>query len=700
MRDASTDSTNSDPADIDLSGIWGVLLARKKWVIGPVLGALVLSAIFVNVVKPRYTAEARVLLEAQESFIPRAEKGDSLNNAVPDAEAVGSQVQLVTSRDLARRAIKAIGLNGNPEFDPLADGMGVLTRLMVLTGLKRDPTAQSPEERVLESYFDKLSVFSPPKTRVLSVEFQSRDPDLSARAANTIADLYLDFQQDAKRESARAAASSLASLLVDLRQRVAEADARAEDYRQKSGLFMGANNTSLNNQQMADVNTEISKARTTQADAQSKARIIREMLKQGRVGDVAEIANNDMVRRIGEQRVSVKAQLALESRTLLPGHPRVKELSAQLADLDNELRAAADKAARGMENDAKIAGGRVDNLVAALDAQKKIVGSSSTDEIQMRELDRAVRLQKDELEATTAKYQEALAKQNSRTAPADARIISRALAPQMPTFPKKLPIIAFATIAALVASIGILISQELFAQPKRIALSGGFVMPVAVRGEQVSVYEGAQLANNADAMPVVARKAASQRVPSDDVKQRAAAIAKSIIATRGEARTLALCATGSAQDDAGFIRAVGGELATHNRTILVAMDDGVETGFGHVTGLAELIAGDVSFAEVIHRDPNSRLHILPAGKASDEESPDLGAILDALMQTYEIVIVALAATLNEDHAEALAHRSDIAIINASDTDMAATLAHAFNEAAVPHVLDAAQAGTSGARSAA
>ena len=93
MRDASTDSTNSDPADIDLSGIWGVLLARKKWVIGPVLGALVLSAIFVNVVKPRYTAEARVLLENQENYIPRADKGDPANNAVPDAEAVGSQVQ-------------------------------------------------------------------------------------------------------------------------------------------------------------------------------------------------------------------------------------------------------------------------------------------------------------------------------------------------------------------------------------------------------------------------------------------------------------------------------------------------------------------------------------------------------------------------------------------------------------------------------
>ena len=143
-----------------------------------------------------------------------------------DAEAVGSQIQILTSRDLARKVIKTVGLQGNPEFDPLANGLGALERLLILVGLKRDPTRLSPEDRILESYFDRLTVLSPMKTRVLTVEFSSRDPDLSAKVANTIADLYLEFQSDAKREHARVAAESLGQLVQELKARVAAADAQ------------------------------------------------------------------------------------------------------------------------------------------------------------------------------------------------------------------------------------------------------------------------------------------------------------------------------------------------------------------------------------------------------------------------------------------------------------------------------------------
>jgi succinoglycan biosynthesis transport protein ExoP len=182
--------------DINLSDIIGALSRNRWWVIAPTLIAFVGALVFVNVVKPRYTAEARVLLENQENYFTRVDKGERADSLAPDAEAVQSQIQLVTSRDLARRVIKTLNLQGNPEFDPLAEGVSPLTRLLVLLGVSRDPTRLSPEDRILESYFDRIAVYSPTKTRVLVIEFTSRDPDLAARAANAIADAYIDMQQE------------------------------------------------------------------------------------------------------------------------------------------------------------------------------------------------------------------------------------------------------------------------------------------------------------------------------------------------------------------------------------------------------------------------------------------------------------------------------------------------------------------------
>ena len=482
---------SSVTGEIDLARIARAISAKRWWVIGPTVAMFAGSAIFVNVVKPRYSAEARVLLENQENFIPRADKTERAAEILPDPEAVQSQIQLLTSRDLARRVIKMLDLQGNDEFDPLAHGAGATTRALMMLGLARDPTQTSPEDRILETFGDKLSVLSPTKTRVLSIEFTSRNPDLAAKGANAVAEAYLEFQQDAKRDHARGAANSLAALVAQLRARVAEADAEAEQFRVKSGLLVGSNNTTINAQRLSDLNTQLSLSRSAQADAQAKARLLRDMLRQNRIGDIPDVANNEVIRRLQEQRVTLRAQLALESRTLLPGHPRIKELQAQLQDLDAQGRAAAERVARTLENDAHIAGARVENLTRALEEQKTVVGAADADDVRLRDLERTARLYKEQLESATAKYQEAMARENSQATPPDARIFQRALAPQIPSFPKKIPIVSFATLSALILSIGGVLSGELLSGRPRVApsaprLAGEAVELAPANGERAS----------------------------------------------------------------------------------------------------------------------------------------------------------------------------------------------------------------------
>ena len=56
---------------LDLAALWAAIKARKLWIIGPTLAALGLSFVAVNLVTPRYTGEARLLLENRDSFYTR-----------------------------------------------------------------------------------------------------------------------------------------------------------------------------------------------------------------------------------------------------------------------------------------------------------------------------------------------------------------------------------------------------------------------------------------------------------------------------------------------------------------------------------------------------------------------------------------------------------------------------------------------------
>jgi uncharacterized protein involved in exopolysaccharide biosynthesis len=671
---------SSVTGEIDLARVARAISDKRWWVIGPTVAMFAGSAIFVNAVKPRYSAEARVLLENQESFIPRADKTERVAEILPDPEAVQSQIQLLTSRDLARRVIKTLDLQGNDEFDPLAKGMGASTRALVMLGLARDPTQTPPEDRILETFGDKLSVLSPTKTRVLSIEFTSRNPDLAAKGANAVAEAYLEFQQDAKRDHARGAANSLAALVAQLRVRVAEADAEAEQFRAKSGLLVGSNNTTINAQRLSDLNTQLSLSRSAQADAQAKARLLRDMLRQNRIGDTPDVANNEVIRRLLEQRVTLRAQLALESRTLLPGHPRIKELQAQLQDLDAQGRAAAERVARTLENDAHIAGARVENLTRALEEQKTVVGAADADDVRLRDLERTARLYKEQLESATAKYQEAMALENSQATPADARIFQRALAPQIPSFPKKIPIVSFATLSALVLSIGGILSGELLSGRPRVApsaprLAGEAIELAPANGKRASptLAEDYSITPtppvvNGDAdesrpAPELGLEPTSRRTPDDAPGGEKTIAAKARIVEKidtGRLSSPSVKVLISRGDDispaSGIALAVARALARRGSAVLVAADasdtafDGLLAGgLEHPKGWRDLLSGAAEFDEVIHRDAGSRLHIIPAGVDDGEPRYDIATTVEALARTYDFVVFTTTDAANTLH---------------------------------------------------
>jgi uncharacterized protein involved in exopolysaccharide biosynthesis/Mrp family chromosome partitioning ATPase len=639
--------------EIDLHALSGVLASRRAIILWPTLAALVLSTLAVNIVTPRYTAESEILLENQENFFTRPHNDQTGNEGPPlvDPEAVASQIQLLTSRDLERRAIKALKLEGNPEFDPLANGMGALKRVLVLLGVMRDPTLMAPEDRILDIFSQRLSVYSPTKTRVLTIDFQSRDPDLAARAANTIAELYLAEQSDAKRVRARAAADSLHSLIEDLQVKLADASAKVEQFRSTSGLLAGANNMTISGQQLAELNTDLSRARTSQADAQAKATLIREMLKKGRLTEVSDIANNDLVRRIGEQRVSLRAQLASESRTLLPGHPRIKELTAQLADLDSALRTAVEQTTAALENEAHIAGNRVSNLEAILNQQKKTTGIANADEIRLRELQRLADAYKDQLDSSTAKYQAALARDDSPATPADARIISRATPPQEASYPKKTPLVIFATLATLLGTSGFVIAGELLsgrAFPGRAALPQN--APSSSRS-RTPRSKNALVEPRFD-RPNGTAPAQTPRPPADDVI--ASLVQKIMAKSKGkdDANTCVVL-TGLRRDvfGNGIEVALARALSESGRAILLDLDghpgnlqslsspDELDYDEEDFIGLTDLLSGSASFAEVILRDEISKLHFIAAGRKDRFDFTDFDLILDALLKTYDFVLM-------------------------------------------------------------
>ncbi|WP_438277523.1 GumC family protein [Nitrobacter sp.] len=624
----------SQPGDLDVRVIWQALVRKKRAIIIPTLLAFVLSLVVVNLITPRYKSEARILIDGRENVFlrPNAERNDE--RGALDPEAVASQVQLVLSRDLAREVIRKNKLAENPEFDPVLRGVSPIKSLLALFGIGRDPLRMTPEERVLDAYFNRLTAYAVDKSRVIVIEFQSRDPELAARIANSIAEGYLVLQLSARQGQARAAGQWLSGEIDSLRKKVAEAESRVEDFRSKSSLFIGTNNTSLSNQQLGEINTQLTNARALKSDAESKARLIRDMLQSGRPVEASEVLNSELIRRLAEQRVTLRAQLAEQSSTLLDRHPRIRELRAQLADLDRQLREEAGKISRSLENDARIASGRVDSLSNSLDQLKKQATSSNGDDVKLRALEREARAQRDLLESYLAKYREATTRENIDATPSDGRIISRAIVSNTPAYPKKLPIVLIATLATLMLTAGTVATGELLriTAPRALAAFEPVPQQPAVTTPEPREI---RLQPAADLIGI-------DRV-ADDLRTAGEAARKITIMGTGENERILLGALALARGLAHSAKVVLVDLSPASPTLTAAAVDPA------VPGLAELMLGEASFGEVISRDGQSPVHLVVAGRSGADrtllQSPRLTIALDALLRVYDhVLLVAGTAT--------------------------------------------------------
>ena len=657
---------------IDLGRLSVALFLRRRSILIPTFIALIGSIAFVMLATPRYTGVAKVLLENQESYFTRPDKETTEPVQTLDEEAVQSQVESITTIDLARKAVDELQLAASSEFNPALSAGPFTFFLNLFSGVR--PNSQSALDRVADSFLSRLTVFAVTKSRVLQIEFSSQDPSLAARGANVVSKLFLEQQQEAKQAEAKAAGEWLSNKIDELRARVAEAGAKVEAFRAQSGLLKGSTDLTVSAQQLAELNTRLAAARTAQAEANAKAETLQALIKEGRVGEVPEAAQDESLRRFLEQRVALKAEIALESKTLLPQHPRMKALAAELLGLEDAIREAAIKAVRGYQNAAREASIQVDDLTATLASQSKTVAAGNEDDVRLRELELDEKTARDQLESYVQKYREAMARDVDNSTPADARIIAVAAPPRAPTFPLKAPTVLLVTLAGFVLSTAVAATRVLLKEPGASAPTPG---PRAEVAEAISSPPSSAQSVAAEPVSTALAEAASsppERLPQQEDHRageikRAERVADEL-AEIGRANAPMVVAVFGVKEAraADIALVIARRLSTLKRVVLLdlsgatglidaILEPGTAPEAGEA-GLGELCEGQLGFAEALHRDRASDLDIVPRG-AGNLEAEAVEGVVNALAGAYEFV-VATAADWREPACDAVLSAAAVA----------------------------------------
>jgi len=320
-------------------------LARHYWIVLAVAAtAFVVAMIAVRSLTPLYTATAEILIGA-----PVNDAGSSLapgERQSVDSEAVQSQARIVTSRTIARRVVEKLALDQDPDFNPYLREDKSLLDTILMRNSSEDKRQAPREEQVAlttEVLLSKVSAGPTDRSHVLNVQTEVEDAHLAARITNAFAELYIEQMLVRQTTMAQQANTWLGGQLDELRRQVDANERAVEEYRRKHGLYE-ANSSTVSDQQLAELNTQLVLAESEKAQAEARLSQAQQVLNSGgELDSIPEVVNSPLIQALEEKQAEIARQAAELSSVYGPMHPRITNIQAQQEDTKRKIDAEVRK---------------------------------------------------------------------------------------------------------------------------------------------------------------------------------------------------------------------------------------------------------------------------------------------------------------------------------------------------------------------
>lgn len=649
QRPEAEDHDNEADA-LGLSSLIGTLW-DNRWLLVATTGvALAVSAWQLQTETPLYRASAHVVLETRQNNVVNVE------SVVPgrtlDYLSLNTEIQVLRSSELVARAVEAMSLEQDPEFNPALrpptawKQMIGYDRLRQAIGLAPEPRpAPPPPEQAREIAAgilnSKVSISIVPSTFVFNITVETEGPEKSAALANTIAGLYVAGQREAKFEAMDAAMAWLGNRVVELKAELEAAEAEIEDFAAGATLV---NEEALlaNTQRLKNMRARQAELADTAARLRGRVERITTLRAQADFAGLAEVV---------EDQPLGAAAAALAAGSTSAGDPALVRFDALLERRLDGLGADAERA----EAQAAATGRSVAELAAMVEAQ-------SGDLVTLRQMQREVEATRLIYESFLGRLKEISVQQGIQQA--DSRVLSPAKPPGAPSHPKVRATLVKDGLLGLVIGFVLIGLRSVLRRSVRTPEELEAVAGLSVIG----VIPDDRIRRPDRLLAHIVEKPASRI--AEAVRNLRTAIQLSNV----DVSPQVIVVTSSVPDEGKSIlaAALAQTSALSGKKVLLVDSDlrrRILRQYFHLdakAGLVRLLSGQASFADVVHRDARTGLDILIA---DDEKvtpvdffgSRQFGDLIAEARRSYDLIVLDTPPVLAVPETRVIAQHADAVV---------------------------------------
>ncbi|WP_159107306.1 Wzz/FepE/Etk N-terminal domain-containing protein [Azospirillum sp. B4] len=460
-------------AEVDIGQLLRTLW-RRRWVILSITGLSLVAAFFIlSQITPIYTATTKVMIESRRSRV--LDGRELVSGMEPVNMTVMSQVEVIQSRNIAKRVADKLDLYNDKRFNPAlmpSQGsrlMGTLSALVgevrqLFTGPARQideaTRAQRQREAVVDKVLGSLTVEPVPQSLVIRIGMRSPDPVLAAQLVNAYADACVEEQLESKFETVRHISTWLNSRLESLRTAVVDSERAVAAYRTANGLVdTSQRGQSTNQQQLSELSSQLVMAQAKRAETEARLSRVESALASGHTdGALDDMLDSPLVQHLKEEQATLARSVTELRARYGDRHPDMVKAKSELAQVERQLTGEIQNLVKSLRNDFAVQKQRESSIAAQIRSAEGSVLTQSKAEIRLHELERDAQANRVLYESFLSKFKESGEQEQFQQA--DTRVISPAEVPRRPSYPRRPMVLTAAAVLGLLGGIALVLLLE------------------------------------------------------------------------------------------------------------------------------------------------------------------------------------------------------------------------------------------------
>ncbi|MGI9403054.1 MAG: GumC family protein [Hyphomicrobium sp.] len=654
----------ASPDNIEISTTWRSVRRALPLLFLLGIGAGANTFDILSTTRPQYTSKAQIHLATATTQHAPDESPNTLD-AQNDRAAINAHVRAIISTDLAVEVIEQERLADNPEFNDALGSPTMLDRMERALRLTGPQSAETKQLRVLDAYYKHLGVYAAENERVITIAFSAADPQLAANVSNRLAKDYIALLRRRAESEKTQLQKALQRKIATLTREVADAEAAVERFRGLAAIFNKApEDAGSNSKQLDELRRELSRAQAVRTAAAARVEDARELVAVGSADALPEFQESPLIQNLIQQGERAEKRISELSATLLPQHPRMRQLRAEIKGLKRQATREVRKVLAGIERKAMVAARRVDEVQNRLDDMRSPVIGTGGDVVPIRHYEEMAISKREELGRLEKRLEVSRARYDSRTIPVEAAITMRAQPPAIQNWAKKLPNSALVAFVVLLIGLAFVLTKALFTAARSAvsARQDASELPENSNGHLVMDVEHMwHSPAGSSGMPLVV-----------DTVSGLADQLRVLAPGAGGFRTLLTCETAEL-DPANEAVELVKELAVSGAEVMLidwCLDGrGVAEKIGALSwpGLSEVLQGKAKFDDVVVRVPGSGVYLVPSGGGATSTAalldPDqVNLALDAFDTAYDHIVVVGKHAVARDLFEVIEGRFDAGVM--------------------------------------